>query len=485
MHALNRSVFLLGWVAISATAAPILSTNAPQASFDKGMFSLPELTDPKDKYILTIVAGADKPQSLVLPAGANGLMLGAAALPKGSWSWSYLVQRNAKPALELVTATGLHLSNAQVSAYEGGVLLEWRCTAGAGSYKLAVAEDQAGDASKPPEWGDDTSYEVDADVCTDNPRNHGHYVLAPDSGKRYRWKVTAVDADKIEIAQSEARVFDVAPPLTKQLQRAGWHLQQSDTITPEAASQPAMFGYAASADDKTPRSSSYAAQFALIWTGKPVTDGIYPRVAVEARRNSSGDAKASDVSRFRAGVTSSPEHFNWTAAAKYETDRKDMTRKGMVELSVTPLPGYILGTYQNFPAVPPGERDVAGNIPLDRRPFLQVMPLISFGADLGKTFEVGTSKETGDTVKRLRADLRFDMRWPKLAGMVRAQSISTYAEGTVWRLFGVNSSHHLAKAGISIGITPEISLEVAYLVGEDAPTFAFSRSTNVGLGVKF
>lgn len=79
--------------------------------------------------------------------------------------------------------------------------------------------------------------------------------------------------------------------------------------------------------------------------------------------------------------------------------------------------------------------------------------------------------ETQDKIKRLRADLRFDMLWPRLAGSLGILSVTSYASRSYWRLVGQGAEHHLSQAGIAIGLMPDISLDVAYKVGEEAPNF--------------
>lgn len=478
--AIASACAVMSMVPAACAAAASAATNDPAATFQEGVFRLPPLADPKDKYTLTLLVPGEKPQAIALPAGATGLILGSNALPAGPWSWSYRVQNKTTAPLDLVTPDGLSYSINELGAHDDTVLLEWKGVAGASRYRIAVATEKDGGAG----WGDDARTECKAAECLEPEDNTGHHLLQVKGGKRYRWAVAAIDKDGFVIGQSEARTIGVRASNVAALQQAGWKLQRSDTISAKDAAKPALFSYVATQGAATPRSSAYAAQFAVIWTApEAVAPNVFPRVSAEARRTSSGGAKAGDVTRLRAGAYGAPQGYNWTAALKHERAHKDGTRKSMLELSITPIFGPF-GQGINLPSLDPSQRDSAGNIKRGQWPLVQITPSLTLSADYGKTHAAGASIESGDTIKRLRSDLRFDMLWTRAPKWLGVRSLSTYAEGSYWRLPGLGS-RHLAQAGISFGLTPEVSFDIAYVVGTDAPDFLFSRSTNVGLGVKF
>lgn len=459
-------------------ASPSAASNDAAATFQDGVFRLPALADPKDQYILTLSAVGEKPQAIALPAGATGLILGSNALPAGQWSWSFRLQSKRLPAVPLLTPDTLRFSMNELGAHDDTVLLEWSGVQGAVRYRVAVATGKDGG------WGNEAKTECRAVECLEPENNTGHHLLTVKGGKRYRWAVSAIDKDGIVIGQSEARTVEVSASNVAAAQLAGWKLQRSDTISAKDAGKPALFSYAAMQEAAAPRWSAYAAQFAVIWTAPAaLAPNVFPRLSAETRRTSSGSAKAGDVTRLRAGAYGAPAGYNWTAALKHERAHKDDTRKTMLEMSVTPIFG-LLGQGISIPSVDASQRDSAGNIKRGQWPLVQVTPLVTLSADYGKTHAAGASVETRDTVKRLRADVRFDMLWTRAPRWLGVRSLSTYAEGTYWRLPGLGS-YHMAQAGISFGLTPEVSFDIAYVVGTDAPDFVFSRSTNVGLGIKF
>lgn len=459
-------------------AAPSVASNDGAATFQDGVFRLPALANPRDNYILTLNAAGEKPQAIALPAGATGLILGSNAIPAGAWTWSFRRQGRALPSVALLTPDALSLSMNELAAYDDTVLLEWSGMQGAARYRVSVASGKDGS------WGADLKADCKALDCLEPENNTGHHLLQVKAGMRYRWTVAALDQDGIVIGQSEARTVQVRASRIAAIQAAGWKFQRSDTLSAKDAGKPALFSYAASEDAATARASAYAAQFAVIWTAPtPIAPNVFSRVSAETRRTSAGSARTGDMTRLRIGAYGAPEGYNWTAALKHERAHRDSTRKSMLEVSVTPMWG-VLGQGINIPAPDPAQRDSAGNIRRGQWPLVQITPLLTLSADYGKTQAAGASLEERDTIRRLRADVRLDMLWTRAPKWLGVRSLSTYGEGSWWRLPG-QGSRHKAQAGLSFGLTPEVSLDVAYVVGSDAPDFLFSRSTNVGLGIKF
>lgn len=467
-----------------ASAATIPAANDPRGTFIDGTFRLPALDDPADQYILKVaVAGEKDARTYTVPAGGVGFILGDNAIPQSEWSWTFRVQKTARAPVLLVTPDQLHISAWDLHYYNESWLLEWNKLTGANKYILTVAVDKEEDLTKPPKWGAGSKIECNVRCVNETAGATAFESVSLQAGKRYRWNVAALDTDDIVIGQSEPREIFVASGHGAAFKKAGWKLQRSDTISAQNAAKPALFGYVADEDETHSRTTAYSVQAALLWHGSGIMgDAVFPSASLETRRTSSGDAKASDVSRARVGAFGAFPNATWSAAIKYETARKDHTDKGMLELGITP----VFGVLDQWLIVGPAPaRDSTGNILPSSVPILQLKPLISFSADIGKTFSVGTSDETNETVRRLRSDLRLDMLWPRLARQIGVVYIDTYAEKTYWRLLGQGKSHRLDQAGLTVGITPEISFDVSYSNGEDAPVFKFARSTNVGLGIKF
>jgi hypothetical protein len=463
---------------VALAASPSVASNDALATFQDGVFRLPALTSPKDHYILTLEPAGEKAQTIALPAGATGLILGSNAIPAGAWTWHFRLQSRDLPAIALLTPDALSLSMNELAAYDDTVLLEWSGMPGAARYRVAVATGKDGG------WGDDARIDCKALDCLEPENNTGHYLLQVKGGKRYRWTVAALDQDGIVIGQSAARTVEVRASRVAALQAAGWQLQRSDTISAKDAGKPALFSYAASEDANTARAAAYAAQFAVIWTAPTaLAPNVFARVSAETKRTSTGSAKTGDMTRLRVGAYGAPAGYNWTAALKHERAHRDSTHNSMLEVSVTPL-FWLLGQGINIPSLAPSQRDSAGNIVRGQWPLVQVTPLVTLSADYGKNHAAGAAAETGDTIRRLRADVRVDMLWTRAPAWLGVRSLSTYGQGTWWRLPGQGGQHH-ALAGISFGLTPEVSFDVAYAVGSDTPGFVFSRSTNVGLGIKF
>ena len=474
----------LALLAFNAGATTIIATNNQSGVFTDGLFKLPPLNDPKEFYILTLVSQADNSERVILlPAGAIGIFLGGNAVPAGPWTWKFRAQRMERENIPLVTPDDLRISAWDLHHYDDTWLLEWNKIDRASTYRIGVSMNEETDLSKPATWGKEIRFDCNSRCLTEMRGKTAYQRIGLKAGKRYRWTVAALDNEDLIIGQSEARTFQVDAPSVVAFQKAGWKLQRSDTISARNAADPALFSYVSNRDEDTPRTSAYSAQAALLWRGGVIKQtSASPSFSLETRLTSSGDAKSNDVTRVRLGAVGAAYYSTWSANLKYETTRKDDTDKGMLELGITPVYG-VLDRWLNIGSPP--LRDVTGVIVPSSWPILQVKPLVSFALDVGRTFSTGSSNETDRNVKRLRSDLRLDMLWASAARALGVVYIASYGEATYWHLLGQRKNYHLAGAGVSIGITPQISLDFAYLVGEDAPNFNFTRSANVGLGIKF
>jgi hypothetical protein len=406
-------------------------------------------------------------------------------LPKSEWSWRYKVSRQSLPPLQLETQKELGLSSQDVAT--GRYSLAWRRVDDAKTYVIAGQTRTKTSASDEPVWGklEATCF---ASVCARG--EIATKAIELKAGSEVKWTVTAVDKDGIAIAKSEEAHIQVENTWVQAASKSGFKLQRSDTLSKATATLPATFSYLSSQKEgEGSRSTAYQAEFALIYDGPSDWSGFWPRISLEGKFTSRGEQKAGDALKFRAGGyrmlsgSSLGEGTEFVANLKYETESKTGTKKGVVELGFTPIYGW-LGRY--WPGPPKqGQADAAGNY--TRLPWLQVAPVVSFGVDLGKTMEVGTSQETKDTVLRLRTTLRLDAELNAISYALGTNNVTAYLEGSYWRLPKEDGekNYRLGKTGMSFGLTDYLSFDLAYSVGREAPTFKFNRTGTAGFGLKF
>ena len=96
--------------AMPCLAAGIPATNDPNMVFNDNMFPLPDLTNPKDSYLIIIEPKEGDPVQMTLPPGSTGLRVSKAALPSGTWTWKYKVSRQDVPGIKVATPRELTLS---------------------------------------------------------------------------------------------------------------------------------------------------------------------------------------------------------------------------------------------------------------------------------------------------------------------------------------------------------------------------------------
>nr|WP_315257112.1 hypothetical protein [uncultured Duganella sp.] len=113
-------------------------------------------------------------------------------------------------------------------------------------------------------------------------------------------------------------------------------------------------------------------------------------------------------------------------------------------------------------------------------------PTLLFGLDVGKGRSIVDQLTQHDSVKRLSTTLRLDAESGTLAASLGAKSVTFNAERTWWRLpLGDDKKYRVSKLGFSIYFTDEVSLDYSYVIGQEAPTFNFSKTASFGLGLKF
>jgi hypothetical protein len=473
-------------VATQALAVTLYAGNDKSAQFENGSFNLPDLSNPKDVYTILIETADGKTMRIPLPPGATGLRMNASALPPSEWKWRYILQLTQLRTIDVLQPANGRVTYEQLARYDDGVLFVWKHDPSADRYRLTVVMDKQPDHTQPAEWGKETSEELSLEEHYKAHCNCLHYVWSTKPGDRLKFKATALNKDGTSISESEFRTVAIDSPWSGQFARDGFKFQRSDTLSKEIAGKPALFGYSASQNQGTARSGAYQAEFALVWEGGERTvlnQVLYPRASVEARLTSSGTAKTNDVFRARVGADKllSDVPLNLTGNLKYDTEAKTGTKKGSVELMATPTFAP-LARYYPRPTIE--TTDPSGNY--TTRPWIQVMPTVQVGLEAGHTFDVGSSEEKGRSFVRGRVDVGLDAQLNFLASLLRLPTVSLYARSTYWHLIHQDTDNFVySRTGASFKFTPETSLELTYTVGHDSPTFTFSRSVGVSLGVQF
>jgi hypothetical protein len=469
-------------VVTGVSAQVKVSENDTTARFEDSSFSLPDVSDPGDTYTIVIKA-ADKETSLKLPAGVTGLRIAKSALPQTPWTWFYRVQREKLASLTVEGPTENMLAANKVTHDSGRVLLYWRRDPIAKYYKVTMVSDDHPDA-EPPSWGKESSAQVPRTFTKLNC-DCEQYAWVAKTGDRIKWKVTAYAEGDVAIAESEFRELAVEPPWSKSFHDKGFRLQRSDTLVPGDVGKPALFGYQSNQKEGNPRTSAYLTEFALIWEPNErdtTVREVFPRASFEAKLTSTGSDKPNDALRLRLGAYSPRDELKTILSGnlKYDTERRTGTEKGSVEFTITPtfLPfGY------SHPQPRADQVDPARN--WLRLPGIAFTPSILFGGEVGRTFNVGSSLETRRNFTRARADLRFDVDLNFLARALKSPGVTAYAEGTYWRLWNADMNEvTYSKTGASFKLTDEVSLEFSYAVGRDTPTFNFTRTGAISLGIQ-
>lgn len=473
---------LLGTTA--AWTAPVTSTNDAAAVFDEGMFTLPDLQNPKDVYVLILVPSEGEVSRITLPPGVTGIRLARGALPTTAWTWRYTVSRNEPPRVTLVTPTAIEVAPSRL--VDGRLSLEWQPVEGAKRYVISgVAK---GTAPQDSPTGSKFEAACFASVCARGAVATKAIDIKPQS--EVKWKVTAFDENEAVLARSEEGTIVASGSWAQAASRSGWKLQRSDTLSKETAQLPASVSYVSTQKEgASSRSTAYQSEFAVIYESPTSWGNFWPRASLEGKLTSTGEQKAGDQLRLRAGgyrliaARDVGEGTELVANLKYETERKSGTKKGMVEIGLTPMYGWLARYWPGPPkkglAMPSGNYRTL--------PAVQLLPVVSFGLELGKTMDTGTSSEKSETIVRFRTNARLDVELNSLADALGTQNVTAFVGGSYWHLPREDEvrNYRLGKAGLSIGLTDAVSFELAYSVGREAPAFKFSRSGTAGFGLKF
>lgn len=494
-------LFLLLGMACGVSVAAERASNDPNAKFTNGVFELPELKSAQQYYVIVVEEAdeAQKREPIVLPRGVTAIRLSAIAQPKGRWTWRYelapeIFQRISllEPAIGMVPLGELRGEKADE------IMFRWRAQPEVASYRLTYWVTTpslwpAGD--EPPAKPATVDIDAKAQHQDTGQADFNAAMIKLPPGAIVRWKVEGFGSTGIKVAESDDVKSTLATPWYAALKRNGLSLQRADQLlSPDKAAQPATFGYARSSVEATAGaardySSVYQTEFALLWNGTPFVTKPFgldavPRASVEARLHSSGADKATDAVRARAGVTLIGDSSEIVANVKYESDGKLDTKKGLLELAITPT-GSIFGL--PWPSADGASRDMFGNVPLRALPPATIAITPTAGLELGKTFEVGTSTETKDSIVRYFGIVRADVELNSLALALLLPRVSAFGQ-VIYRYLpnaDGDQSPVFTTAGLDFYVTSNVAISFRYGIGRDAPNFLWARNASVNLGLQF
>lgn len=468
------AVWVLGLLVSAPSQAATCLAIGADPTYSNGSFALPELQSEKDSYLIVIKGppGTDDIK-LELPAGVCAIQVNQRIFPRGAWTWSHRVNLATPPSMALATPEKVHLSPTEVPL-SGRYELSWPPVSGAKRYQLSGESRVKDKPTARPEWSK-LSGDCSAAVCHRGKLAAMPVELKP--GSELKWQISALGEDGVVLAKSAEAHLEVGNTMFQSAKGRGISFQRSDTLSAATATKPATFSYlSAQSEGEENRSTAYQAEFALIYQAPNAAlwGEYFPRVSLEAHLTSRGEDKASDALRFRVGAyrhfyrPNTLEGTELAANFKYETERKSKTKKGLLELGVTPIYGP-LGQYA------------------DVFSWLKVAPTVLLAVEAGKAFEVGTSEERKDTVLRFKTNLRLDAELLGVASLFGLRTTTAYLDGSYWHLPREDNTKNfrLGTAGLSFGLNDLVSLDFSYSVGRDAPAFTFERSGSIGLGLKF
>jgi hypothetical protein len=474
--------------------APLPSQNAPPGQYENYLFQLPELAAPTSTYTIIILPEGGEAIRIELPKGATGIKLSTQALPKNQWTWRYALQSSVPIALKQVGEDRRKATPEELETFFNTVIVEWNLVTDAKAYDVVVSSAPKAKTGTDLTWGKAQTTECTTlTECIGPATGLGYKAIEVSEGRIYRWKVVARDLDGIAISESAYRFIETPKPTFGSFEERGWRLQRSETLNRLNAAKPALFAYSASAQSGETRAAAYVAQFALGWSPSgEYYFGMVPSASLEAKLTSNGVSKKTDELKLRLGATlSEPLIGEWSLNAKYETERKSGkndgpgTKKGLLEINVSPLGHFGLGRFWPYPRETNAIRDSAGRVRPEFTVFT-VMPTLNFGADFGKTFDVGTSEETARNIQRYHADFGLTANWNQLARLLNIRSVTATADTTFWYLRSATERvNRLSSVSLSFGLTPNVGFGIEYSVGKDAPNFTFERATNAGFEIKF
>ena len=507
---MNRACMIVASVLASA-ATPglcqfIPSGNDPGAQYVDGAFTLPDTIGPKQYYVIVIQAPGAKDVTIRLPEGSNVTRLVPAARPNGTWNWTYRRRPVEGAAIDVTSQSGPVVARigdlTTIAADKQFLTVEWKHLPGAAKYRIVTRDVTRRDGAEivgrdnPPIAVDPLDELRDSTGVAELTTIPFYIPAAP--GQSFQWRVEAQDDKDYVLASSAPQRVDVADKWYAGLSKAGFSLQRAEQLTiRELRKGDALLAFSQSSSDargSTPATHnvrSFSSEFALLWrsprnllaTGGDV---LIPTASIEARLNSSGEAKANDVFRGRIGMgwISNAPAFDSAANAKWEHDRKSGVEKTMLELAVTPLfnpIGVLLPRYDQ------SRTDFYGNV----RPGMEYPIQFGFtptlGVDVGRTTKSAADTVERDNVLRYFGTLRVDVEANLLASLLQIPRVSGWGTFTTRYLADEPSDRRkdFVSAGLEFWLAPNLGLAATYKVGRDAPAFQWGRNFGLGIAVRF
>jgi hypothetical protein len=216
-------------------SADVPAGNDPRANYSDGMFSLPPLEHARDAYLVIIspMPSGDV-VTLSLPQGCTGLRVDKDIIPTEAWVWTYKVMRHKPPVISINTAMELSLIPMDIDGDR--ISLEWKPVAGASTYTIKGERRNRKSQKGNPPW-EKFSIVRASSVCERGQVCIQDLALHP--GSEVNWSIQAADADGIVLAASDVAHIKVSSTVWQSLEESGFKLQRSDTLSKQAATQPA------------------------------------------------------------------------------------------------------------------------------------------------------------------------------------------------------------------------------------------------------
>jgi hypothetical protein len=254
---------------------------------------------------------------------------------------------------------------------------------------------------------------------------------------------------------------------------------------------PATFTLSRTPDGGT----SYATQYFVGWKpfgdeGSRVLGGDWTLlVSAEGNLSSSDDNTAADAVRFRA-TANGVYAFDGTtglivdASLKYEASREFDTQKLMGEFDFRPSATQLgIGRRLNLvgeSTLEGGKLVKRGDVQLLWQPWLRV--------DVGQTLDAPAgAAEKEDTVFRLVAVVEGKLFFNNVANALNMYEVSLSAGEKFFYLPLENDrkNYNFLSVGLHFVLNTDVSIDLTYDIGRDAPAFAKQEVLTLGVGVRF
>jgi hypothetical protein len=269
------------------------------------------------------------------------------------------------------------------------------------------------------------------------------------------------------------RAAENVPPLQKFVD--DYNLQLTHSYTEDGTGDPAAFSFT-----QTPgHTSVYGADFALSMT--PILASKDIHTTFEGHLGGA-NIDAEDSLYFKTDIqhdwgpwdlgSLKVQDLNGTFGIKYETDSSLSTRKLLVDIDALPtIYKWAIG--------------MARPVDQNQTHWVQYRFAPYIGLEAGHTLSAGNSSETTDAIVRFRLRGRAQIFFPRVARLLSSQDLYIYIDDTFRRLLaGPSASFNIYSAGISWGLTKNVSIGFERNLGEDAPDFIRADTYAINLGVR-